>query len=277
MSTQRTKKINWLTQHLPEGILVDAAWLRRQGYTANLLRKYVASGWLEQPAHRVYMRPRGPLVWQQVAISLQTLLRRDLVVGGRTALELHGYVHYLKSAATQVYLYGPKPPPTWLKNLRAGVQFIYRNDAILFRKQLASTAPHRLDLRLSDERTGKGGIAAMPWGQWNWPLMVSSPERAVLEFLSELPEHESFHNADMVMQGLTTLGPVRLQQLLADCRSVKAKRLLFFFAERHQHAWLKRIDRKAVDVGKGKRMLVKGGKLDAKHLITVPEDLDGVR
>jgi hypothetical protein len=248
-----------------------------QGYTANLLRRYVASGWLEQPAHRVYVRPRAALVWQQVVVSLQTLLGRDLLVGGRTALELNGYVHYLKSTATEVYLYGPKPPPTWLDHLDAGVRFIYRNDRKLFRKHLASTAPHRLDRQPPPEKAGKAGIAAMPWGQWNWPLIVSSPERAVLEFLNELPEHESFHNADMVMQGLTTLSPVKLQQLLADCRSVKAKRLFFFFAERHQHAWLKRIDRKAVDLGTGKRMLVKGGKLDARHLITVPGDLDGVR
>src|SRR5262245_25136726 len=75
MSTQRTEKLNWLAQHLPEGIPVDAAWLRSQGYTANLLRRYVASGWLEQPVHRVYIRPRGPLVWEQVAVSLQTFLR----------------------------------------------------------------------------------------------------------------------------------------------------------------------------------------------------------
>src|SRR5215510_13822952 len=145
MSTQRTKKLNWLAQHLPEGLPVDAAWLRTQGYTANLLRKYIDSGWLDQPAHRVYVRPRARLAWQQVGVSLQTLLAKDLVVGGRTALELHGYVHYLKSAATEVYLFGPKLPPTWLGHLDTGVRFLYRNDGKLFRKLQASTAPHRLD------------------------------------------------------------------------------------------------------------------------------------
>ena len=38
--------------------------------------------------------------------------------------------------------------------------------------------------------------------------------------------------------------------------------------------WLKRLDKKAVDLGTGKRMLVKGGKLDARYQITVPEDLN---
>ena len=69
----------------------------------------------------------------------------------------------------------------------------------------------------------------------------------------------------------------RLQTLLVDCRNVKVKRLFFFFADRHQHAWLKRLDRSAIDLGSGKRMLVKGGRFDAKHLITVPETFDGVQ
>lgn len=105
--------------------------------------------------------------------------------------------------------------------------------------------------------------------------MHSTPERAFLELLNEIPDRETFHNADMVMEGLSTLSPIKLQSLLADCRNVKVKRLFFFFAERHQHAWLKRIDRKAIDFGRGKRMIAKGGRYDPDHLITVPGDLDG--
>jgi glycine/D-amino acid oxidase-like deaminating enzyme len=59
--------------------------------------------------------------------------------------------------------------------------------------------------------------------------------------------------------------------------SVKVKRLFFFFADRHQHAWLERLDRDAIDLGEGKRMLVKGGKLNKPYQITVPENLDAVR
>lgn len=113
----------------------------------------------------------------------------------------------------------------------------------------------------------------MPWGQWPWPLVISTPERAILEFLNELPDNESFHQADMLMEGLSTLRPARLQALLADCRSIKIKRLFFFLADRHQHAWLKRIDR----TRGGKKSLVRGGWYDSKYMITVPGDLDGSR
>ncbi|MGE0674951.1 MAG: type IV toxin-antitoxin system AbiEi family antitoxin domain-containing protein [Methylibium sp.] len=277
MARQSQGKLNQLERLLPEGLLVDAAWLSRHGYSTGLRSQYVAAGWLQQPVRRVYQRPRGPLGWQQVVISLQTLLARNLVVGGRTALELHGFAHYLQQRTTSVYLYGPDKPPTWLQDLDVGVRFVYRNDRRLFRQQRASTAPHRLDAETESTAARPDSMVAQPWGPWRWPLVLSSPERAVLELLDELPDHESFHQADMLMEGLSTLSPTRLQSLLADCRSVKVKRLFFFFADRHRHAWLKRLDRSVIDLGSGKRMLVKGGRFDAKHLITVPETLDGVQ
>ena len=46
-----------------------------------------------------------------------------------------------------------------------------------------------------------------PWGPSNWPLALSSPERAILELLDELPRHESFHQADVLMEGLANLSP----------------------------------------------------------------------
>jgi hypothetical protein len=80
----------------------------------------------------------------------------------------------------------------------------------------------------------------------------------------------------MLMHGMTNLSPRRMQKLLDDCKNVKVKRLFFFFADRHRPAWLKRLKKENFDLGKGKRMLVKGGKLDKAHQITVPEDLNGL-
>ncbi|MEH2560679.1 hypothetical protein V1289_000306 [Bradyrhizobium sp. AZCC 2289] len=77
----------------------------------------------------------------------------------------------------------------------------------------------------------------------------------------------------MLVEGLRNISPRRMQKLMVDCKSVKVKRLFFWFAERHNHTWLKQIDRSVISLGSGKRMLVKGGKLDTKYMITVPEDL----
>ena len=45
------------------------------------------------------------------------------------------------------------------------------------------------------------------------------------------------------MEGLGNLSPRRLHTLLVACRSVKVKRLFLWFAQRHKHAWLKKLDR----------------------------------
>ena len=259
---------------------MDAAWLGKRGYSTSLRSQYVSAGWLEQPARQVYRRPRGPLGWQQVVISLQTLLRCRLTVGGRTALELEGYAHYLPQRTKEVHLYGPERPPMWLDNLRTGVRFLYHNSHRLFPTQempragrgVVSTA-HRTRGAHPDSQST---FLVQPWGQWDWPLTLSTPERALLELLDELPEQESFEQVDKLIEGLANLSPQRLQKLLVSCRSVKVKRLFLFFADRHQHAWAKRIRQENIDLGKGKRMLVKGGKLDPTYQITVPEDLVGV-
>ncbi len=95
-----------------------------------------------------------------------------------------------------------------------------------------------------------------------------------MELLDELPDKETFHQVDALMDGLANLSPRRMNRLLRECRSVKVRRLFLWFAERTGHAWLERIDREGVDLGSGKRMLARGGKLDPKYQITVPRDLD---
>jgi len=117
----------------------------------------------------------------------------------------------------------------------------------------------------------------MPRGEWKWPLVLSMPERAILELLDELPARETFHTVDMIMEGLVNLSPRRLQPLLEGASSIKVKRLFLFFADRHGHRWAAHLDRGRITLGAGKRALVKGGRLDPEYNITVPEDLDAVQ
>lgn len=262
MTEQKNSKLNQLERTLPEGLLVDAGWMEQHGYSTGLRSQYVSAGWLLQPVRGTYKRPLGELSWEKVVVSLQKLLGSDLTVGGRTAIDLHGFSHYLSaSGPSTIHLYGTQPPPGWLAKLPLKETFRFHRAQVLF-KSLAH-APGLQD----------GTLQQSP-GPSEWPLTVSTPERALLELLDELPRRESFHQVDMLVEGLRTLSPRRLQTLLADCKSVKVKRLFFWFAERHQPPWLKQIDRASIDLGTGKRMLVKGGKLDPKYLITVPDDLD---
>ena len=72
----------------------------------------------------------------------------------------------------------------------------------------------------------------------------------------------------------TALRPQRVGVLLRHCRSVKAKRLFLALAERHRHAWLAHVPLEDVDLGRGKRALVPGGRLHPTYQITLPGDLD---
>jgi hypothetical protein len=281
VAIQNKEKLNSLQRLLPEGLLVDAAWLEKHGYSRSLRNQYVSRGWLDQPARTVYRRPppklfqetnANTLPWQAVVVSLQTLLDLRYTVGGRTALELQGFAHYLSSAHREIHLYGTGKLPGWVSKLKLESKLLFHNQERLFKLNTRARADHAATTPANDFL--QSSYATQPWGQWEWPLTISSPERAILELLDEVPERETFHQADVLMEGLRNLSPRRLHTLLTACGNVKVKRLFFWFAERHQHAWLPKLNRQGIDLGKGKRMLVKGGKLDPKFNITVPESID---
>ncbi|WP_062057587.1 type IV toxin-antitoxin system AbiEi family antitoxin [Cellvibrio sp. OA-2007] len=273
MTIQISNKLNSLTHQLPEGLLVDAAWLEKEGYSRALRHQYVAANWLEQPARSVFRRPRGQLSWEQVVISLQMLLKYPISVGGRTALELGGYAHYLQQTQQHIHLYSDNKCPTWLLKLPLAETFVIHNRTHFLPQSKIALESLSIDDSISLEKAVMpAGLMVMPSSHWNLPLIISTPERAYLELLDELPQHESFHMADMVMEGLTNLSPLRLQSLLEATNSIKVKRLFFVFAERHNHAWLKRLDINKIDLGKGKRTLVKGGKFHTKYQITIPKE-----
>lgn len=282
MGIQNHTKLNSLQRSLPDSLVVDAAWLEKHGYSGALRSKYVAHGWLDQVARGVYRRPTSKLQgeagqeslrWQPIVISLQTLLDCPYTVGGRTALELQGFAHYLSGHQREIHLCGTGRPPGWVLKLKLENRFVFHNADRLFKRE--ASRPHRG--KSNNDTTNdvpQSSHIRQPWGQWDWPLTVSSPELAILELLDEIPQRETFHQADVLMEGLRNLRPGRLHTLLVACSSVKVKRLFLWFAERHQHAWLKKLDRKDIDLGHGKPMLARGGKLDPTFNITVPESID---
>lgn len=274
-------KINCLQRLLPEGLIVNAAWLEAQGYSRGLRSRYLASGWLEQPTRGSYRRPGGKLLWQHVVVSLQGLLQIPVIVGGRTALELHGFSHYAsRTGPREIHLYGDEPPPGWVLKLPLDQQLIFHRAKRLFRTQTIADQAGSMSWKpLEQCFTGPklppgGSLTRLSWGQWDWPLGLSAPERAILELLDEVPERETFHQADKLMESLRTLSPRRLQQLLENCHNVKVKRLFLWFAKRHGFQWLPQLEQERIDVGKGKRMLVRSGTLDPTYLITVPGDMN---
>jgi Transcriptional regulator, AbiEi antitoxin, Type IV TA system/Transcriptional regulator, AbiEi antitoxin N-terminal domain len=275
MGSQTQTNLNWLHRHLPDGLVVDARWLEHHDFSRQLRLKYVQNGWLRKLSRTVYTRPslrNTKIPWQHLVISLQALMDLPIAIGGRTALESQGFGHYLTMRGRrEIHLYTNQNPPGWVRHLPGQPKLVFHRASKLFLH--GEIPPYRDGKSVARQR--HPSLAPLPWGTWDWPLVVSTPERAILELLAEVPERETFQQADALMEGLRTLSPRRLQPLLANCRSVKVKRLFLWLAERHNHPWLRRLDPSSIDLGKGKRMLVRGGKLDAKYNITVPKKLHG--
>jgi hypothetical protein len=276
MGSQTREKLNQLQQVLPEGLIVDSGWLERHGVSRQLRRKYVMNGWLQTLARGVFRRPtvaaEQSVDWQHLVISLSGLENVPVAAGGRTALQMQGYTHYVSSSgSSEAHLYSNGPLPGWVSRVPLDAKLVLHNARRLFSNR---DVPASFTVGDAAQSAAQENGFAYELGDWKYPFIISLPERSILELLDEVPQRETFHQADVLMEGLRNLSPRRLQGLLKDCKSVKVKRLFFWFAERHNHPWLPKIDRSNIDLGKGKRMLVRGGKLDPKYNITVPEKMD---
>lgn len=266
MRGQKQSNLQRLLESVPPGFIVDSVWMEAKGIGRRSAYAYVKGGWLERLAHGVFRRPvprarsSDSVDWQSCVLSLQHIMEYPVHVGGMTALALQGYRHYLPLGSNApLWLYGAAIP-NWLSKLSL--------DAPLELRRLSLFTDPVIGLIEERDDQESGNAAA---SSWNWPIRMSTPERAIFEALDELPHRESFDNLDMVFEGLMTLRPKLLDALLRDCRKIKVRRLFFVFADRHGHAWRKRLDPDDFDLGRGDRALIKGGRIHPRYRIVVPE------
>jgi hypothetical protein len=221
-----------------------------------------------------------PLKWQSVVATLQLNERSWSHVGGRTAIVQRGLGHYARTPETEtIQLFGPETLPSWVNKLGLPEIFEQRNDAAFGARRVCRNENGVL-LRFGEheepigpEQLPEFGLVEVKWGTFDWPLIFSTEERAILELLQNVPERESIHEAYVLLQGLVNLRPQRMSALLRACESIKAKRLFLALAERAGHAWFRHLDLEGMKLGSGKRALFPGGKLDPKYHITLPADL----
>lgn len=245
-------KINQILSEWPPNTLITNEWLGKKGVSRQLARSYVKSGWFEKVGTGVYKRPKNEVTWIGATYTLQVMNELPVHVGGKTALELQGSAHYVRNTLRLIIVLWKEPDvwlPTWFKNHEWDVSLEVRS-ARLFDDN---------DLGLTKRKVD------------NLELLLSSPERATLEYLNDIPKNESFDEAHYIMEGLATLRPSVLQSLLESCRSIKVKRLFLHMAAIYNHSWFKLLDESSIDLGSGKREIIKGGKLDKKYQIVVPE------
>ena len=269
-----------IEQLVPNGLLISRKWLIGQGFSEARVDHLVRAEKLTVVGKGVYRKPGQALKWQAVVVSLQSrnMGSLDLTVGGLTALEIQGLGHYLKLGSERtVDLYGRSSLPKWVKPLYHEVQFRHFKEKLFSEEKalpLVEVTATKTSVVESNKPLAKAW-RSVSWGSWDWPLTISTPELAILEVLEGVPGKISFEDCDSLFEGLASLSPRRLKLLLGHCKSVKVKRLFFWYAERHQHSWLSSLDPQEFDLGSGKRVLAEKGKLNKKYLITVPGSMHG--
>jgi len=251
----QTQKINHLLKSWSKGAVFTSNYLEKKGFSAKLVNWYKSSGWLDSLGHGAYKRSGETIEWYGGLSALQAQMNLPVHPGGKTALELLGYAHYLSEQMREVQLFGRRENrlPQWFKKYDWKVSVNYY-----------PTNLFPIDL--------KGSFT--DYNHKEIKIRISSPERAALEMLYLVPQEQGFDEASHITENLTTLRPELVQKLLENCNSIKAKRLFLHLAEKHNHDWFEQLVLSNVDLGTGKRVIVKGGKLDKKYEIVVPQERD---
>jgi hypothetical protein len=139
-----------------------------------------------------------------------------LHVAGKTALAWRGVRHNL-AFKERLVLWGSAPTtlPAWFK---AAFPATYQ-------------ATHLFD----DTLPAGMGLAPLPAGRDD--LLVSAPERAMLELLSDVGKSQGMEEARHLVEGARSLRTDVLEALLAHLKRIKVARLAHAFAEELGLPW----------------------------------------
>ena len=249
MTTEISTKINQLLQSIPSGIVLQSSWLIRQGYSLDLQKYYRNSGWLQSWGHGAMVRSNENPGYDGAVYALQNQSNLSVHPGARTALSLLGRAHYLEFDLSRIFLFGgaDEKLPTWFRQHTWDTEILYKSTAFL-----------------------PVNVGLVEFRFPSFTLQVSSPARAIMECLYVAPGEMDLMECYEIMENLNDLRPSLVQELLEKCNSIKVKRLFLYMADKLNHPWLKFLDLSKVDLGKGKRSLVKGGVYISQYQITVP-------
>jgi hypothetical protein len=168
-------------------------------------------------------------------------------VGGKTALAWRG-VRQDVTFREVLTLWGdqPKPLPTW------------------FTERFAS---HYQATQLFNTKLRKEfGLQPLPNGRPE--VLVSVPERALLELLSDVGKTQSLDEARQLVETLRTLREKTLDKLLTHTTRIKVVRLAELLATDLNLPWAPRAKRHSQRVGGGKRWVAvskSGERLDLRR------------
>jgi hypothetical protein len=200
---------------LPRGVPFDIQTARSVGVSSALAWHYLNSGWLTRLGRGVFMFPNDELQ-RDACLKFLASHIPGLHVGGKTALAWRGVRHNL-SPSEHLVLWGDA-------HAKLAQWFTSRFPSRYVAKSLFSK-------RLPD------GFGLQPLPETPDGPLVSVPERALLEMLSEVGLQQGVEEARNIMEGVRAVRPEVLETLLKNCLRVKVMRLCVQWAEELKLDW----------------------------------------
>lgn len=246
-------KISKLVQGSPKGLVLLSSWLVSKGYPYELQQRYRKGGWLKSIGKGATLKSGDPLLLSGAIAALQSQANINIHKGGRSALELQGNTHYLQLSSPEATLFAPGRTelPRWFTGNKWDSNYNVFKICVLNDDKLGLTTYWDGEIEMN----------------------ISNLTRAMLECLALAPNEFSLTEAFELMEGLSTLRPKQVQELLENCKSIKVKRLFLYFAERAGHSWFKYIDQTKIDLGSGNRSLTSNGALVSQYKLVLPKEL----
>jgi hypothetical protein len=252
MTTHKETKLKTLFKVLQSGNIVTASWLEGLGISRDLQKHYLKSGWLEPLGRGAYKKPGDKIAWQAAINAMQNQTGTKIHIGALSALSLQGFGHYLRFDRNTLYLFSPLKTklPKWFTDCNWETEIMHKQSAFL---------PNDMALKEFDTN--------------QLSLTISTPERAIMEYLYLAPKNADLVECYHIMEGLVNLKPKLVTELLLTCNSVQVKRLFLYMAAKANHQWFQFLDTENVNLGKGNRMLAVKGVYNSKYLISIPKEL----
>ncbi len=216
---------------LPRGAPLSTRRLQDQGLSAKQVARLAEGGWLRRLGRGVYLLP-GDELHRDASLAWLGTQVAGLHVAGKTALGWRGVRHNL-AFKERLVLWGDVPTalPAWFTETFPS----------------AYQATHLFDETLP---TGLG-LAPLPGGRSD--LLVSTPERAVLELLSDVGKSQGLEEARHLVEGARALRLDVMDTLLAHLKRIKVARLAHAFAEELDLPWAALARRHSERLGGGLR------------------------
>lgn len=250
MSTLHDFSFKSLLAELPRGEPFSTADLQARGVSAFRASALGRSGWLMHLARGVYMLP-GDRLSRDGALAFLSRQMPGLHVGSKTALTWRGVRQNLAFTET-LSLWGGKPQrlPAW------------------FTQRFAA---HYQATQLFDaQMPASNGLQSLPAGHPE--VMVSVPERALLELLSDIGKDQlkgqSLNEARELTESLPNLRESVLDTLLRHTTRIKVIRIAAVLAQELQLPWANLAKTHSQRIGGGRRWIAvskTGERLDLKR------------